>query len=148
MTLSKPWIIAGGVVLALSLALNLLALGALGGRHWAGMHGPAGPPFMRGVPSEARPALRTAFRERGDELRRHREAIHAARAQVAAIIAEPELDRQALRTALDDLAARTQAIQAIVHEVIVDTADNLPPETRAQWRQQWRRSRPHHHREG
>lgn len=142
--MSSRWYLAGGLLLALSLAGNLLAAGVLLGRHMADGPLQHRPPFTRGVPEEARPALRAAFHERRATFREHMHAIREARARVAELLAAPELDEAALQDAFDRLASRTQAMQSLVHEAILAAAHDLPPEVRAQWRGEWMRRGPPH----
>lgn len=143
MTLSKGWLMAGGTVLALSLAGNLLLAGALIGRHVGG-HPPLGVlRMLPDAPPAAKTALRDAFGDHRAEMREHFRSHHRARERVAEVLAAPEFDPTELDRALTDLAMATARLQTSAHAIVREAAVTMPPEARRQWGADWKRRRSH-----
>lgn len=121
------------IALAVSVALNLFALGFLAARGFHGHHGHAGPPNAREelharggrkahgfgpYAAELSEARRTAMRS-------HRRGIAAAqRAVIQALAAEP-FDRAALQAALQALRTQQAAAGEAAHEALVELAAKL-----------------------
>lgn len=137
MTLSRRGRVGVGLLLTVSLALNLITAGVVVGRLVSDGPRHHGPHMLRGVPESARPALRDAFRAHRDEMRAHIRGIREARARIADRIASDPLDQAALEAAFDELAQRTDAMQALTHRIVIETAQNLPPDVREGWRAGW-----------
>lgn len=137
MNVSRRWLAALGVALTLSLAGNLLFAGMLLGRH-AGERPHMS--FLRplpGAPDAARDVLRDAFRAHRGEMHARFRAHREARRQLAAVLAEPDLDPAALDRALAELAAATTGLQATAHAIMRDAAVRMPPEVRRDWAGNW-----------
>ena len=141
MIIRGKWAIALLAALLLSVAANLF-LGGLfagGALYQTRQPGPvrAMAAFVEGLPEAARPVVRDAFLERRAELRDRITAIAAARREVGRIMAEEELDRARLDAAFGEVRARTEATQALLHEILAGALVDLPPEVRAQWQPRW-----------
>lgn len=135
-TVKRLWI-----ALAISMTLNLFALGFMSARllhgRGGGHGGPRGPFFgprallmdpelrgsmdgpMRGVIERHRESLRA----QRQELRQARQAVHAA------LTAEP-FDGEALEQALARLRQRTEQSQALMHAALVEIAPTLTHQQR------------------
>ncbi|MDT0636211.1 periplasmic heavy metal sensor [Spectribacter hydrogenoxidans] len=137
MTLSRRGRLGVGLLLAVSLALNLVIAGVVVGRLVSDGPRHHGPHMLRGVPEAARPALRDAFKAHRDDIREHIHGIREARAHIADRIAADPLDEAALEAAFDELARRTDAMQALTHRIVIETAQSLPPDVREGWRAEW-----------
>lgn len=116
------------LLLAVSIALNLLLAGILVGAQWS-RRGP-GPSrsFERGArfPGNLEQSLephRRALSER-------RRGASQARAEARTLLQREPLDRAALERALARLRSETQGSQAIVHRALVEAAVAAPPERR------------------
>lgn len=143
----KRWLT---VVLVASLAANVFLAGFVGGRIFAGPHGPHGPPGRHGPPPGARggdparvigeavalsPTARAAVREavaaRRGEFRKSRRAAFAARERLrATLVAEP-FDRAATEAALADMRAEALVREETMTELLLDVFEALPAEERA-----------------
>lgn len=130
-------------LLFVSLALNILVMGAFGGAYVAGarlqrpmdqalvqrLPGPRA--FMAALPSEARAEMRQRLRQSWRETRVQREEARAARvAAFEAAAAEP-FDSVAVRAAFARLRAADQAAIGAFHDVVVDAFAEMSPEERA-----------------
>jgi uncharacterized membrane protein len=121
------------IVLAISVAVNLLLGGIMVGRAFRHRHQPHDgheQPGMRAERDGRKGPLRGLFREHGDALREKRRSMgDARRAARAALEAEP-FDQAALERALEGLRKETTASQEITHRAIVEAAAKSPPEER------------------
>ena len=123
-------------ILAASLTLNMLTLGAVGGRLLAG--GPLeGSPFndlpqiVQALPESDRLVMQQALRDAAGQIRTALvEVRRARRSMIVAMAAEP-FDPEALDTALYALRARIDDALAAVHQVVLRVSDQLSPEGRA-----------------
>lgn len=131
-------------VLVLSLALNLLVLGTIGGAVFSGRFGDGPPgkvdlsmgPLLRALPEEAqqglREDLRQRLRERGDDWRDHgppgggpglREVVEILRADPFAL--------EALSAYLDGQTARAEAAARAARDAFAEQVMALDPQDRA-----------------
>ncbi len=129
-----------GVLLTISLAVNLFAIGifigvvVVGGGPWPrgetfGPNLQASPAFMMLEPATRQMAIEM-FQETEDQLREETRALRRAqRAVVRAMGAEP-FDPAAARTALAELRARGDAVQSLLHNYLVDLGSNLSEDER------------------
>jgi len=134
----KRWLL---IALAISIALNLFAIGFLAARALRphAMHGDhdGHGPFMgpRGLMREgfgpnAAPVLDQVMARHGDDLRKARGELKRTRREVRdALLAEP-FDAARLERSLSDLRAQTDSTQAHMHEALVELASSLPLEQR------------------
>ena len=129
-----------GLILVLSLAVNLFFVGLVAGRILSPHGGP--PPFvptaMFGGPGGAYEGLGVDYRnrafrkleDRSGELRGQFSSLREAREAVTeAMLAEP-FDRDRLAEAFAELRAASEQTQASLHELLADTAEGLPAEER------------------
>jgi uncharacterized membrane protein len=114
------------IVLAVSIALNLLLGGIMLGR---ALHRPHPPPraereapAFRHEREGKRAAARGLFREQSEALRDKRTAIGEARRTAQTALESEPFDRAALERALESLRKETAASQEIVHKAIVEAA--------------------------
>jgi uncharacterized membrane protein len=150
------------IALVVSLAVNLLIIGALGGSLWAFRHGPPGPhrsfnahllAFAASLSPERRKAIWEATREERQAMWQERHGVREAREAARGALTANPFDKQKFEDAqmrvLDaEVKARREA-----HKLFVSVAAQLTPEERhafAQWQprreeqrlQWWRRHRP------
>lgn len=134
------------VVLVVSLALNLFALGALstawlGPRPWGRILREGPRPSVLGMPNPRqlraalperdRPVLADALRAHGPEIRRRIRDLVAARAEVAEAIRAEPFDRDRLETAMATLRERETAVAAATQGMLVDVVSRLDADGRA-----------------
>lgn len=142
-----------GVLLTISLAANLFAIGifigivVVGGGPWPrgeafGPNLQASPAFMALEPASRQMAIEM-FHETEDRLREETRALRRAqRAVVRAMDAEP-FDPAAARAALAELRARGDAVQALLHNYLVDLGSNLSEDERERLSRMIFRVAPH-----
>jgi uncharacterized membrane protein len=134
-----PW----RTTLFISLALNVLVIGAVAGAWGAGvrpqrqietralverMPGPRA--FLRALPPETRSVMREELADSWGESREARQAaIQARRDAFAAAAAEP-YDAARVRAAFERLRAADQAAIAVFHDQLVEAFGELSPEQR------------------
>lgn len=133
------------IALMISVGLNLFLGGMIASawiakRHYGDRHGrppvagPAGDFNFRGgieaLGREARPMAREIRREYAPRFREAGRAMHEARREVGRILRADELDAAALEAALADLRGKSDAAQAVMHEVLVKTMSSLSPDQR------------------
>lgn len=124
------------LLLAASLALNLLGGGYLAGAAFRAWRAPATPPAsigaaLRHAPPEARATLRALATTRQEAFAEQRAAAAEARARAVAAAAAEPFDPEALEEALDALRRVESARAALRHAALVETVAALPPEARA-----------------
>jgi uncharacterized membrane protein len=140
MTISMPM----KVLLAGSLALNAMVVGAIAAGAYGGLRvvGPgnaANPtrPFLGNPERNLSPALkkavqegRTSLRERMGAERPKLEAVRDAREALRTVLADPKATREQISAALSDVRARSVQVQALSDEVIVDILAKAEPKDR------------------
>lgn len=148
---SFPW----RTLLFVSIALNLLVLGAVGGAFVSGARLqreeapeavvtrlPGVRAFVAAVPPEARPHLRAQLAESWRESRDlRRAALQARRAAFDAAGAEP-YDIERARAAFAAMRAADQAVVGIFHEDMAQFLAGLTPEQRRDVLERLRRAPP------
>lgn len=121
------------IVLAISVAINLLLAGILLGRRFDRRYGPHAD---RGLTAEHGPAVmrNRAFhqliKESKLDLKARSESTRAARAAVKAALQREPFDRAALEQSFRALRAETSSSQQALHDALVEAADKGGPETR------------------
>ena len=122
------------IVLAISVAVNLLLGGIMLGRAFRHRHQPpfdvGEPPGMHAERDRRKGPLRDLFREHGDALREKRRSMGDARRTAREALEAEPFDRAALERALEGLRKETVASQEIMHRAIVEAAATGPPEER------------------
>jgi uncharacterized membrane protein len=136
------------IILAVSIALNLLFVGIAVGRRLH-RHPPMPPPGRgalaprpQGAPREAfgnrperegrRGQFRKLFREQGEALGNHRRTMGEARRATREALEKEPFDRTALEKALETLRKETTASQEVMHKALADAAAKGSPEGRRQ----------------
>ncbi len=144
MTLSGRTATALLVALVLSVCVNVFVAGLAAGRITTGQatrNGETGgglQRFLATVPAEVRPVFRQALSENRGSLRDMASEVREARQSAAEILAAEPFDQDAFEVALAEIRDRSEALQAMVHNTIAGTLDQVPPEVRAQMAERWR----------
>lgn len=128
-------------VLGLSLALNLLVIGAIagaalryGGDRGAGVKGPPGihsygAPFVRALPREARRAFHRELRSRGGlPSRADRRAVYD---EMALLLRQDPFEPEAIRDLLARQQQVAQGVQQQAHEAWLALVTRMTPAERA-----------------
>ncbi|HAQ36019.1 MAG TPA: hypothetical protein DCQ53_11755 [Alphaproteobacteria bacterium] len=162
MTRATPWIIA--------LLISVLANGAMLGltlhrvsdgprfqpaehRQPAGVRGDGFSlrGFLAGLPPEYRDDAMERMRESRDDVIARVETVHAAQANVEAVLQREPFDADAVRQALAELRQARGEMEVEVEDAVLDIIAALPPEGRLQALQaglqsdRMRHRRPPHH---
>lgn len=125
-------------LLAISLALNLIAMGFAAGRLLGHKRHFGGPPPMSGPESlfaaadvvGKGAAMKQLLAARHDRFEQNRDALRQKRKLVAEAISREPFDPRALRLALASLRAQTEMSQAVLHETLVVFVEELSDEQR------------------
>tara|TARA_Y100000031_G_scaffold152269_1_gene195078 strand:+ start:9897 stop:10409 length:513 start_codon:yes stop_codon:yes gene_type:complete len=141
-----------GILLACSLAVNLLLLGAFLGRFFGERPYPgAFPPHMgwvlRGLPEEERQHLRPVLRKHQRRAASLQRELADAQGEATKQLRSEELDEQDLQDALSRLRAASNASQQAMHDTLVEVMQQLEPQRRKEvmlfmrgdWRREMRR---------
>jgi uncharacterized membrane protein len=127
------------IALILSLTLNLLILGMMGGAMLA-HGGPGGRghirdvgfgPYTEALSGEDRKALREAFVKAAPDFRAGREEARADVARLAAAIRAEPYDRAAVEAVMASQAARIEERLQLGRGLLLDRLDAMGPEARA-----------------
>jgi uncharacterized membrane protein len=133
-----PW----RTLLFISLAVNLLVIGAVAGAVVAGVRVQRENPeavvarmpgvraFMVAVPAEARPAVRRELVRSWQESRDARQAAIQARRDAFAATTEEPFDAERVRAAFARLREADQAAIGVFHDNMIDAFATLTPEQR------------------
>jgi uncharacterized membrane protein len=145
-----PW----RTLLFISVALNLLAVGAIAGAYGAGVRlereapqaaiarMPGARAFLAALPPETRAKMRTELADSWQESRQARQAARdARRAAFEAAAAEP-YDVERVRAAFVQLRAADQAAIAVFHDNVVEAFGRLSTEERREALEALRLSAP------
>ncbi|MBI1386273.1 MAG: periplasmic heavy metal sensor [Rhizobiales bacterium] len=119
------------VVAIVSLAINLLIVGAVAGHFVRGHGGPGGWSAMRelrDIPRERRDALRETFRAARQELRPMRDEIREAWRGAITRLEAANVDEAAIRAAVADATAKELAARERMLPVVVRVAGQLQPQ--------------------
>ncbi len=128
-----------GILLSVSLAVNLFAAGAFFGGRFAQraaepMTDAAGLSFsglVAALPDNVRDEARSVLDEREADIRRRLEALREAQAEAElAMLANPFL-ADALEAGLAEVRARGGDVQAALYEVVIDMVEGLDTADRA-----------------
>ncbi|MBX3430770.1 MAG: periplasmic heavy metal sensor [Hyphomonadaceae bacterium] len=146
-----PW----RTLLFVSLALNLLVVGAVAGAWGAGVRiqrdasqgaiverlpGPRA--FLRALPSETRAVMRQELVSSWQDSRETREAAMQARREAFAAMAAEPYDAARVRAAFERLRAADQAAIAVFHNNVIEAFGELTPEQRREALQALRDAAP------
>lgn len=127
------------VALALSLALNVLLIGVVGA--WAArplFRGPPAPPdFSRVIDRTAHrlddadaAVLRRAYEARRDDVARASGVVRAARSKVGRALRAEPFDADALGGAMNEVSAARASFEAVIQDVMRESAVAMSPEGR------------------
>lgn len=134
-----PW----RTLLFISLAFNLLIVGAVAGAWGAGVRvqrqasdaavverlpGPRG--FLRALPEETRATMRQELAESWGQSRELRQAALQARRDAFAAVAQEPYDAARVRAAFHRLRAADQAAVGVFHDNVADAFAELTPQQR------------------
>lgn len=135
MTLSKPWAWGLGILLVLSVGINLFIVGFAWERWRSGWRGGGGPPFMSmGVgelPREVRGELRQRFFEERGRYRDTIDQIREKRREIGEIIRAERLDVERLRARMAEMRQLSATLQERAQDATVEEISRLSPEQRA-----------------
>jgi len=132
----------GRIALIVSLALNLLFIGAAGGSMWARWAGYWGGPgghnpfagaihdLMRALPPERREAAREVLRRHRGEIWTARGEMRKARRDAARAMRQDPFDEAAFRAALAEMGKADVKLRESVGEIAVDLGKTLTLEER------------------
>jgi uncharacterized membrane protein len=120
------------VLLALSLAVNLLVGAAMAGRATgeAVQSRRTVEAMVSTLPAEKREAVRQALFAVLPVMRQHNQAVRALRAELDAVLAQPQLDEAALDRQFIKLQQQTTATQARMQQAFRQAAVNLTSDER------------------
>lgn len=124
-----------GVLLAVSIGLNLLLGGWIAGRFTsdaarAGFGGRNVEAVLEPLPPEKRALVRKELKAAMPQVRRDLKGLQAARAEVAAELSKPEPDPAQLERRFADVRTQSSAIQAAFQQAFARAAASLTPEER------------------
>ncbi|SMH33047.1 periplasmic heavy metal sensor [Maritimibacter sp. HL-12] len=132
------------VLLAVSLVMNLLVLGAITGAHLRDGRAPGGPgfdrtalhstgfaPFFAALPHEARGEIGEALRRRGEAARPDRAALEAEFARIIAALKAEPFERAALETVMAAQQARVSARVEAGRAALLDVLAGMSPAERS-----------------
>ena len=80
-----------------------------------------------------RPALRIAFEDRRDEIRRRVEGLAEARLAVRDAFIDEPYDAERVRLALERLRTQSGAVQQVLQDTLAEAAADLTPQQRRQF---------------
>lgn len=131
--LTNPRIL--GVLLAVSLAVNLFLGGVIAGRLTGeatqGLRAKRNvEAILQPLPQDKRVLVRKELRAAMSQARQHFGALQAARAQVAEELVQPKLDEAQLERKFAEVRAQTTAIQTAFQQAFARAAVSLTPEER------------------
>ena len=132
------------IVLVISLALNVFAVGFYSGRVISGdgppphkMDKPGRPDhpmallsFARELPPEIRREFRGKIREQLPSLRENHGEVVKIRMELANLLSEEEYDRDAVAAKFVEMNAIQDSQRAAFNEAFLDALETLPPEER------------------
>lgn len=127
------------IVLVVSLALNLVTIGAMGGALYTGRHGgfwgahrhsSDGRAFMKSLPEARREELKTIFREHRKNLKPYWRRVRGARRDAADVLREDPFDKVKFEAALEKLHQTHLQARAASRPMIVDLAGKLNADER------------------
>ena len=132
-TLARPRVL--GVLLAISVAINLVLIGSVAGRYSARM---MHPPMMAGgfesglrfLPEGQRKELRRQFQEHMPEMLQERRALARLHKELALELSRAEPDRAAIEANLRATRTQVMKTQEALQASFIETVLALPPEQR------------------
>lgn len=131
----------GRIALIVSLALNLLFVGAIGGSMWAMWAGYWGGPrhhafagaihhLMKTLPEERRQIARDVLRRHRAEIRPLRRQVRTSRRAAARVMRQEPFDEASFRSALGAMQKAELDIRQAVGEIAVDLGKTLTQDER------------------
>lgn len=137
------------ILLAASLALNMLFLGLMGGRMLSGemREGRDDPPgaFLASLPEERAAEVRAYFKEMREQRRAARKERRGQWAKVREAVTADPFDRAALEAAVEEIADSRDATRRARYARMVDFIESMSLEERKAFsdamRERWKRRR-------
>lgn len=139
----KATLLVGALIV--SVCLNLFGIAA-----WAthelkhGSHRSSGYGIGRLVhsaPEEARETIKAQFEAAKPEIRERVKAVRKARADIARLMSDPNVDSAALETAFADLRRHVGEVEVLVHHTLIEAIVKIPADVRSRWAEDWRKRR-------
>lgn len=124
-----------GILLLLSLALNLFLAGMIGGRIGGRLMHPHSPErgfeyALQRVPEEHRERVREHLRAIAPEMRSHGREMRDIRRRMLEELAAPQPDRVLLEQDLAAIRRHAGAMQEALHRSFLDAVLDMPPDAR------------------
>jgi uncharacterized membrane protein len=143
------------VWLVLSLAINLLVIGAIGGsmfawhRHgsWRGGRGSEEfglLSFARTLPADRRAIIRKSIQAELSNVRPLWEDVQKAHSEAAAVLVAEPFEKDKFKAAIDKITEADSKLKAMVLTIFINTAERLTPDERQELRVWWERRRARH----
>lgn len=130
------------VLLIVSLCLNLLMIGAIGGTLWAVRYGGMWDApvvaartwqFMRRLPPEKRREVRELLQDYRSRLEPQIREVRRARMEIVEVVRAPSFDEAAFKTAYARLSAAENALRQAAQGMFAVVLDQLPPAERIEF---------------
>jgi len=144
-------VVVGGIV---SFCVSLFLIGLLVGGVWRehphGFWGPrpmamdgrpedgkgkGGPGFP--IPPEIRSELKEILAPHEADINRARDAMRDARIAVGKALATEPFDPNAFKAALENMQQKGEAMQNLMHDLMLEAVPKLKPELRQRWAERW-----------
>ena len=120
-----------GVLLAVSVILNLLSFGFAGWMWRNPQMVSLVSEHLTAYPRAMRPALRAAYKENREGYVADLQRLRDARARMAELMRAPQIDAAALEIAMTEVRLATTALQARAQADLAKTLPSIPAEVRA-----------------
>jgi uncharacterized membrane protein len=140
------------IALFVSLAVNLFLAGTMFGDRLRGRHGPPHPPpaaaeapaptagdtvvrgvilrMVRALPADRQAAFEEKFAQHRPQVQAAQQEMRAARLRLREKMTAEPFDRDEVGAAFEALRQRNLAVQAALHEAVIDASADLPVELR------------------
>ena len=92
---------------------------------------------MMGVPPEIRAELKDILAPHEADIAKERAAMRDARMAVGKALAAEPFDPDAFKAALENMQQQGEAMQKLMHDLMLEAVPKLKPELRQRWAQRW-----------
>jgi len=127
----RSWLV---ISLIISLAINLLFIGALAGKLASRPHSGPMPRhlgwMLRDLDPSVRQQLRPQMQAHAEQVRPLRQALRQAQRKLRSVLATEPLDEDGLTAALSQLQKASSGLQLSMHQEMITLAKQLGPEQR------------------
>ncbi len=128
-------------VLTLSLAVNLLLAGLIGGAIWVRHHSSPieriAAKFLKLLPENKRDTISTIFVKYDKNTVPQWKKLLLLQAEILRLLKQDRYDPIQLKKMLDDLQAHQMEMQSVRHQFVIDLAQSLTAKERRQFIQLW-----------